>query len=278
MRRMMRPIDLVRKGGLLHVALPARAERRYRDRERDVRSELKAAGFRKELIQANVRGLRRIVESLSRKAPGTWDRYAADFSHVGAQRDAKARFVSAHAAAHPARLVWDVGANDGHFSRLVADRAGYVLALDADDVVLDDLYGSLAAAGIRNVLPLVHDMANPSPALGWRNAERPPLSDRSTPDLVLCLAVIHHLVVARNIPLRAVVDWLRDLDARAILEFVPPDDPMVRGLTANKRPHEIHRDYDEPSLRRYLAERFVIEAEEVLPGGNRRLFALRPSG
>ncbi len=277
LQRMMSARDVVRKGGMLHVALPARAERRYREEGRDVRSELKAAGFRKELIQANVRGLRRIVEGLNRSdAAGRWDRYAADFAHVAAQRAAKSDFVTTHAASHHNRLVWDVGANDGHFSMLAASHAEYVLALDADDVVLDDLYGKLAASGVRNVLPLVQDVANPSPGLGWRSAERPAFAERSAPDLVLCLAVIHHLVVARNIPLRAVVDWLADLDARVILEFVPPDDPMVRGLTANKRPHEIHRDYDEASLRRYLAERFVIDAEQPVPSGNRRLFALRP--
>lgn len=277
LQRMLSTRDLLRKGGLLHVALLARAERRYPEEGRDVRSELKAAGFRKELIQANVRGLRKIVAGLTRsEASGRWDTYAAEFAHVSAQRTAKSEFVTTHTATHPNRLVWDVGANDGHFSMLAAAHADYVLALDADDVVLDGLYAALAARGIDNVLPLVQDVANPSPGLGWRNAERPPLADRSTPDLVLCLAVIHHLVVARNIPLRSVLDWLADLEARVILEFVPPDDPMVRGLTANERPHEIHGDYDEVSLRRYLDERFEIDAEQPVPSGGRRLFALRP--
>jgi len=278
LRRMMGTGDLVRKGGLLHVALPARAERRYRDRERDVRAELKAAGFRKELIVANLRGLRKIVTRLAPDADTAgWDRYASGCDHVAVQRDAKSAFVAAHAATDPAAMVWDVGANDGHFSKLVAANAGYVLALDADEVVLDRLYRSLATAGTGNVLPLVQDVTDPSPGIGWRGAERPPLTGRSAPDLVLCLAVIHHLVIARNVPLRAVVDWLGDLRARVILEFVPPDDPMVLRLTANKRPHEVHRDYDERSLRHYLAGRFVIDAETQLPGGGRRMFALRPT-
>jgi hypothetical protein len=75
---------------------------------------------------------------------------------------------------------------------------------------------------------------------------------------------------------RAFVDWLADLGAEAILEFVSPDDPMVRALTLNKKPHEIHRDYNEADLRSYLEEHFVIEREDELPGGTRRLFALRP--
>ena len=74
----------------------------------------------------------------------------------------------------------------------------------------------------------------------------------------------------------AFVDWLADLGARLILEFVSPDGPMVGDLTLNTKPHEIHRDYNETDLRRYLDGRFVIEREDELPGGTRRLFALRP--
>jgi SAM-dependent methyltransferase len=277
LRRVMSSRDLLRKSSLLHVALPARAERRHHGGGRDVRSELKAAGFSKEMIEANVNGLRRIVAGLEwRPGSSRWNRYASGCDHVGVQRDAKADFVARALSEGVPGVVWDIGANDGHFSRLAARTAGYVLALDADDVVLDDVYRSLEKDGADNVLPLVQDVADPSPGIGWRGRERPPLVDRSSPDLVLCLAVIHHLVIGRNVPLRSVVDWLADLGARVILEFVPPDDPMVRGLTVNKRPHEIHRDYNEAALRSYLGDRFVIDREEALPGGERRLFALRP--
>jgi SAM-dependent methyltransferase len=175
-------------------------------------------------------------------------------------------------------VVWDLGANDGHFSRVAATVAGSVLAVDADEEVLDGLYRSLHAEGNGTILPMLQDLAAPSPGLGWRGGERARLEARSSPDLVLCFAVIHHLVVGRNVPLRQVVDWLADLGSRVILEFVPPGDPMVELLSVNKRPHEIHADYDEESLRRYLADRFVIDAEEALPECDRRLFLLRPTG
>lgn len=102
--------------------------------------------------------------------------------------------------------------------------------------------------------------------------------DRSTPDVVLCLAVVHHLVIGRNVPLRAVIEWFADLGANLVLEWVAPDDPMVLGLTANRKAHEIHRDYTEDHLRDYLSESFTIDREEELPGGTRRLFALTPVG
>jgi len=277
LRRVMSSRDLLRKSGLLHVALPARAERKARGGGRNVRSELKDAGFSKEMIESNVNGLRRIVSGLEWN-PGSsrWNRYAIECDHVRVHRGAKAAFITRVLANDAPAVVWDVGANDGYFSRLAAEAAGYVLALDADDVILDEVYRSLKVSGPDNVLPIVQDLADPSPGIGWRGLERPPLVDRSSPDLVLCLAVVHHLVIGRNVPLRAVVTWLADLGARVVLEFVSPEDPMVRALTVNKKPHEVHRDYNETDLRSYLKERFVIESEDELPGGTRRLFALRP--
>ncbi len=278
LHRMLPSRHRLRKSVLLHVGMQARAERRYRDSDRDVRSELKEAGFRKELIQANVSGLRKTVEGLEwGEQRSEWNRYD-ECGHVATQRGAKTEFLTEFLATHRPSTVWDVGANDGHFSKAAAAVADYVLALDADELVLDELFGDLTAQGVGNVLPLLQDMASPSPGLGWRGAERPPLPGRSHPDLVMCFAVIHHLVVGRNLPLRDVIDWLADLDTRVILEFVPPDDPMVLRLAANKRPHEIHADYTEAALRHYLSDRFVIEREAAVPDGGRHLFALRPLG
>ncbi len=277
LERMLSARDLARKGVPMHVKLQARGERRYRSSERDVRSELKEAGFDKRLIQSNVSGLRKTVESLTWHADASqWNRYAADCGHVAVQRSMKSDFLAAEVDAHPPKLVWDVGANDGHFSRIAASAGGTVIAMDADELVLDELYRALSAEGSTNVLPLLQDLASPSPGLGWRGRERSTVEERGTPDLAILNAVVHHLVIGRNIPLGEVISWLADLGSRVVFEFVPPGDPMVDALTANKRPHEIHADYTEDALRAYLADRFVIEREEPVPGGNRTLFALRP--
>src|SRR5665811_825911 len=136
LRRVMSSRDLLRKSGLLHVALPARAERKARGGGRNVRSELKDAGFSKEMIESNVNGLRRIVSGLEGN-PGSsrCNRYAIAGDHVGRHRGGKAAFITRVLANDAQSVVWDVGANDGYFSRLAAEAAGYVLALDADDVI-----------------------------------------------------------------------------------------------------------------------------------------------
>ena len=114
---------------------------------------------------------------------------------------------------------------------MAADRADYVLALDADHLVVDRLYDSLKAEDRGSILPLVADVADPSPGLGWRGLERRPLADRGAPDLILCLALAHHVVIGRNVPLADFVAWLAGFGAEVVVEIVDREDPMVDGCS-----------------------------------------------
>ena len=259
-------------GVLLDVVMQARAQRKIVGR--DVRRELSEAGFRPEMIKANLTRLHRIVSGLDWVPAGsTWSDYS-DCAHVGTQREPKAEFVRQIAAQKRRALTWDLGANDGHFSRLTAPHSDWVVAADADELVIDRLFQSLLRSETKNVLPIVFDLSDPSPGLGWRGRERKRLDERGRPDLVLLLAVVHHLVVSGNLPLTEVIDWLRSLAAEIVFEWVPPTDPMARQLAINKRVGEIHVDYDEPTLRRTIGERFDISSEFELEG--RILFHLIP--
>jgi hypothetical protein len=240
----------------------------------DLRGELTKAGFSPQMIKTNLHRLRKVVTGTTWRPDGSnWSEYAS-WDHVATQRTLKEEFVRAVLAERPRSLVWDLGANDGHFSRLAAEKAEWVVAADADEVVVDRLFSSLRTDGPSNVLPIVFDLADPSPGLGWRGRERLPLDHRAHPDLVLVLALIHHLVISANLPLAEVVDWLWAMGAEIVLEWVPPDDPMAQRLAINKREGEIHPDYTEESLRRLIRDRFVLKAESDLEG--RRLLHLAP--
>jgi ribosomal protein L11 methylase PrmA len=169
--------------------------------------------------------------------------------------------------------VWDLGCNDGTYARAAASHASQVVAMDADHATVELLYRSLRSGRVRNVLPLVVDLADPSPSLGWRNRERPGLLERPRPDLVLCLALVHHLAIGANIPLRQVVEWLAGLAEVAVVEFVDRHDPMVAQLLANKS--VAHADYSFTRFEYEVAEHFDVEAREELSSGTRVLYALR---
>lgn len=272
MAAIMSARDLTRSGVATHVALQARFDR---STGTGLRSELSSAGFNVEMIESNVAGLRKLVERLTWDEASAWTGYADECSHVRRHRDAKSAFLSRMMNGISPSQVVDLGANDGHFSLLAADAGALAVAVDADEATLDHLYRRIAGSSTA-VQPLLADLANPSPGLGWAGRERRAMADRLRPDLVIAYAVVHHLVLARNVPPAMVVDWLESMTAPVAFEWVGPDDPMSRELVANKRPEDVHPGYREDAIRALLSERFEVAAEEPLEGGTRILFDLRP--
>jgi hypothetical protein len=276
-RALMSPRDLLRRGVLTHVVLHARLERRYAASSgREVRGELARAGFRPEIIRANVRRLRKLVARLRWTPDATaWTGYRQDNSYSEADADAKERFVAIAAARRSRELAWDLGCNDGAYARILAGHARTVLAIDADHATVDRLYRALAGEEQRRVLPLVIDLCNPSPDCGWRGRERGSLLRRGRPELTLCLALVHHLAITRNVPLVEIVAWLAELGSPLVVEFPTPEDPMVQRLLAGKR-EGVHDNYTREEFERRLTEAFEVERHEQSPSGHRVLYEANP--
>ena len=276
MRRLMGFRDRFRRGVLTNVILHARLEDRYADR--DARRELRQAGFHAELIRANARKLRKLVRGLRWDAGRTaWSGYGEANPYDEADAAAKEEFVRSAAGARRSRLLWDLGCNDGRYTRIAAAEADYAVAVDADAGVVEALYRALRDEGAGTILPLAGDVADPSPGLGWRGEERRPLADRGRPDSVLCLALVHHVALSANVPLRELLDWLAGLDTALVIEFPTRDDPMVKRLLDRKGPGA-NPDYETETFERALGERWRIERREPLPSGTRILYrALPPS-
>jgi SAM-dependent methyltransferase len=248
-----------------------------------VREQLRAAGFSRELVLANIRALDKLVRRLDwRPAPTHWSDYHRTCTYSSADRQCKASFV-AEALADTGRpgLVLDLGANDGTYSRLAAARADYVVAVEHDPAVVDQLYQRLRTDGERRILPLVMDLADPSAGGGWRGVERASFAERARADVVLALALVHHLAIGRNVPLAEVVDWLVGFlpaaRGRLVVEFVHPEDPMARRLLADK-PAGLFPDYRREEFERLLDRRCRVVRRVELPSGTRTLYTGIPHG
>jgi hypothetical protein len=275
-KRLLTLRDRFRRGVLTHVVLHSRLERRYADRRRDVKGELQAAGFHKGLIEANVRGLEKLVRLLDWEPDRSgWASYPEEAPYSDADAAAKEAFVREAAGLRRRALVWDLGANDGRYTRIAAADADYALAVDADAAVAELLYRSLRAEGTPNILPLVADVSDPSPGLGWRGRERKTLEERGRPDLVLCLALLHHVSLSSNVPLRSFLEWLAELGGELLIELPTREDPMVQRLLDAKGPGA-NPDYETESFERALEERFRVERREMLPSGTRVLYRASP--
>jgi hypothetical protein len=266
----------LRRGVLRHVFLHARLERGYASSGAGLQQELADAGLDARVIARTIAGLTKLVGRLnSARAHGAWSDYHSSCSYDDADREAKTALVSRTLARTSRSLVWDLGCNDGRHAELAAQRGAFVLALDNDTAVVDSLYRRLRAESPQSILPLVVDLADPSPSLGWRNLERRSLGERGRPDLVLCLALVHHLAIGRNLPMSEIVDWLCGLEAEVVIEFPHRNDPMVRKLLDRKR-DDAHPDYDRASFEGALQGRFEVQDSLDLPSGVRTLYVLCP--
>lgn len=265
-----------KRGVPSHVWFPSIVERLMRSRDGarrspDARHRQSKTGF-----LALLDGLTRLVEGLSnRQATQTdWSRYSETHSYAEGDFDRKMAFVEKHTSARRPHLLWDLGANTGTFSRIAAQYSEIVVAVDGDHEAVDVLYREARQGRARNVIPLVMDLANPSPGQGWAGRERAALVERRSPDMALCLALLHHLRVSANVPVSLLVDWLRGLDATVIVEFINRDDEMFARLAENKR--EDYTDYTLTGFQSEVDKHFTVEDRMGLKGGKRELLLLEP--
>ena len=140
--------------------------------------------------------------------------------------------------------------------------------MDIDHVAVERNY--LDPARPDNVLPLLQNIADPSPNWGWRNRERSDLQTRAGPDMVLCLALIHHAVITANIPLAEFIGWLAGLTESLVIEYVSRRDDKVQQLLRNKE--DKYGDYSRKSLESELQKHFTISRKEEVNDGNRTLY------
>jgi hypothetical protein len=276
MRRIFSGRKRFKKGVFRHVYLHSVAEQRVTQGGQKIKEDLTQSGFGKELTKATVSKLLKLVRKLrSKRADSGWKAYRETCSYSDEDRAVKEQFIRevVDGAAFP--LTWDLGCNDGVYSRIAAERGGTVIAVDSDDVTVDVLYRALREDAVANIVPLVMNLVDPSPARGWRGVERRAFTDRGDPDLVLALALVHHLAIAANVPLPDVVDWLHSLGGALVVEFVEPHDPMAERLLGNK-PAGMFPEYRLDAFVKLLEQSFTVERSVALPSGSRTLFFARP--
>ena len=153
-----------------------------------------------------------------------------------------------------------MGANTGRYSRIAADAGYRVVALDIDPAAVERGYRAIRADGRTDIMPMLGDVTDPSPGLGWDNTERSRLLDRVDADVVLALALVHHLAIGANVPLPMIASLFAQLAPHAIVEFVPKEDAMVQRLLATRR--DVFPDYD--IARQYEIQAILAAADGIV--------------
>ena len=169
-----------------------------------------------------------------------------------------------------------IGANDGRFSFIAAENGFDVIATDSDEQCINALYTKTKKQQTTNILPLCVDIAAPTPALGFANLERSSFDKRIQADLVLALALIHHLVIGRNIPLPFLAEYLSQLAPQLIIEFVPKEDAKTQLLLRNKK--DLYPDYTITKFEEIFQAYFKIIRKEQLITSKRCIYLLERLG
>jgi SAM-dependent methyltransferase len=232
------------------------------------------------ILESLFKRLERTLDSLKPVAQkkSVWSDYMATHSYDDPAFAAKEKFVNeALREFKPARVL-DAGANTGHFSALAAQAGAEVVAVDLDAACAGAIWRRAREQKL-NILPLVVNLARPSPALGWRNGECPSFLDRATGafDGVLMLALIHHLLVTERIPLEEILRLAYEVtNSLLVIEFIDPKDDMFRRLTRGRK--ALHASLNAAVFEQACTPHFEIVRSLALPGTQRRMYCLKRKG
>lgn len=171
------------------------------------------------------------------------------------------------------RTTWDLGANTGMFSRIAASKGIYTISCDFDPVCVENNHLALLNSKETNILPLLLDVSNLSPGIGWENRERMSFIERGPADLVMGLALIHHLAISNNLPFNKISDFFKSICNTLIIEFVPKDDKMVQRLL-NRRV-DIFKNYSQEYFEKEFVKDFTINEAIKINGSQRTLYLMR---
>ncbi len=231
----------LRLGLLVHLHLHARSQRVHGDRAKSVEAA-KTGKVSKTGLIGIVEMLASSVRKLSWKPAGTeWGEYYDDTNYSDSAEEHKAQLVEQFIQQIQPEMLWDLGANTGRFSRIAARQNIFTVAADIDPAAVEKNYLQMRSQKETRIHPLLLDLTNPTPALGWGGDERMSLPQRGPADTAMALALIHHLAISNNVPLDRVAQYFRSLCRTLIIEFVPKSDSQVQRLLSSRE--DVFPDY-----------------------------------
>jgi len=253
-------------GPLLHIHLHRRAQQKGRRRLPGARSR-PGDNLKLNLTES----LCRVVEKIRLpRRESEWSGYDDAAAHYPPEAAAfKRAFVASIAARERARLIYDCGGNTGTYARIAAANGGLCILFDSDPLCVERAYLAGKAMGDRRVLPLVMDLCNPTPPLGFNVSERLGLIERPRADLVMALAVIHHLRLRGGVPFGQMAPFFRKLGRVLLVEFVMPEDPLAHQMMQSRS--SLPEDYRLEEFLRAFSKDFWLCDNVVIPGTKRRL-------
>jgi hypothetical protein len=258
---------------LSHIHLHARSQLHFADRAVKVEThKMSKLGF-----MGIIDSLETAVGKMKWQPKWTqWGDYYEDTNYSDVAMSDKKRIVGEFLEQARPAMTWDMGANTGVFSRIAAGMGSQTISFDVDPAAVEKNYLESVDKKEDNILPLVLDLTNPSGGIGWENEERRSLIERGPADVVLALALIHHLAISNNLPFDKIAGFFGKICRWLIIEFVPKSDSQVQRLLTTRE--DIFSDYNEQAFEDAFGRNFAIERSVKIKDSQRTLYLMQKEG
>lgn len=254
---------------LMHIHAHARSQQYYADKNVKVAeqkmSRISLLGIIDQLLS--------IITKLTWKPQGTeWAKYYNKTNYSSQALHVKKNIVAEYLNRLQPKMVWDLGSNLGLFSRIASQRNINTIAFDFDPAAVEQNYLECKREKDSHLLPLLLNLTNPSPAIGWQNKERLSLIQRRSADTIMALALVHHLVFSNNLPLKKIADFCNEIGHSLIIEFIPKCDTQVQRLLLNRK--DIFPDYTRSAFEKEFSRFFSIIDSKPIADSERILYLM----
>lgn len=257
-------------GLLMHIHTHAKSQKK---------NESRTEGVSERTVTENgllgiLGSLKSNIKKLEWKRKGTeWGEYYTFTNYSDDSFEKKKEIINGFLDEISPQSAYDMGANNGLFSRLASDRGIRTVAFDIDPVAVEKNYLAVKHNKEENILPAIMDLTNPSPGIGWAGEERLSLESRGKADVVFSLALIHHIALSNNVPFEKIADYFSRLGQNLIMEFVPKGDSQVDILLATRE--DVFPDYNEEGFEEAFTKYFETKQKTKIDGTKRTLYLLQ---
>jgi ribosomal protein L11 methylase PrmA len=264
----------MRVGLMSHLYLHSSSQNRYEKLDESKQRSTKTRKVSPMALNGLIASLENTVKKLKLSKRDTqWGDYYTFTNYSDNSFEEKKKIVKQLLTKINPKTVWDMGANDGTFSNIAADLGAYTLAFDIDAKAVEQNYG------VRDerddlILPLVQDLSNPSPSLGWAHAERHSLEERGPADVTMSLALIHHLAISNHAPFSQIASFFARISKNLIIEFVPKGDSKVELLLSSFSRNKFD-GYTEENFEAAFSKYFRLVEKKPVKGSKRVIYLYR---
>jgi ribosomal protein L11 methylase PrmA len=245
---------------LAHIHAHAKSQKHYEGKKIDVKKNKISSRSLDGVIESLHSG----IKKMNWRPEGTeWGNYYSDTNYSDISFNEKKKIILEFLEKHKFKNVWDLGSNTGIFSRIASELDIFTVSFDIDPVAVEKNYRKCVNKQETKILPLLLDLANPSASIGWSNNERMSFMNRGPADVVMALALIHHLVISNNVPLSKLAKFFSKVCNFLVIEFIPKTDSQISRLLVTRE--DIFLDYTKENFELEFKKKFnIIQTTDII--------------